>query len=116
MTPGGIGDIEAWAAAIGILLLPDADLTSYGRQRRERAAQHLERRLDRYFDDRPRVQSEAQFMALLKGVAGELRDAGQALEKAAQRFKNLGGQGLAANDAYRASQRAQRVADDLVGA
>jgi hypothetical protein len=49
-------------------------------------------------------------------VAKELTIAADALKQCAERLRNVEGQAVAANHAFRASQRARACAEELVGA
>jgi hypothetical protein len=107
--------IEAIELARGLRVLCILPAQTYAAGWLDHARGHLEDRLDREFrgSQPPRVTTEAAAMAILKGVAQELRTSGRALLQAAEELKNRAAV-MPAQRAFVAHQRAMKVADDLV--
>jgi hypothetical protein len=83
-----------------------------GSQWLARAADSLAYKVDRSFRDGPKVTTEQQAMAFVKGLAPHFLDASKALLKAAETFKAMG-KALPANEAYLAHKRAAAKAQEL---
>lgn len=82
---------------------------------RERAIQHIADALEQaHFPEASRMpRTEKAALAMIRGIADELRLAAQQLEAAAKAMKE-GGLVLPANRAHQAAQRAESLANELV--
>lgn len=106
-------DLADYEIARARLLEEPADLPTVGRLWRQHAAEHLARRLDTELRaGQPRVSTDDQALAWLKGAARDLRTAANALHHAALRFRSQG-QGWDANRTYHAACEAAAAADGL---
>jgi len=110
-----VRSVEDWDAAIQLLqeCLLQVD-SVVGERWVHRAQEHLQRKLDRQFRDRPAVDSEQAAMVMIRGVAEELNAAAGALFAAAEALKSSGATPYKASQAYQAAQRAKRAALELV--
>lgn len=96
-----------------VMLTEDAEKRVAERLRErvvERIAEHLEREVS---DPTRMPRTETAALAMIRGVADELRLAGQELERAAQHMKQAG-LGPSASRAHVAAQRAESFANELV--
>lgn len=106
--------VEDYEDAIRRLRERAPDMLDVGLRWRQRAIEHLHRKLDGYFRDRPTVYSEQQAMAIIKGIAHNLEDASTALRWAAERFRKRGDP-EGASKTVQAAKRAHEQALELIG-
>jgi hypothetical protein len=95
--------------AVSLLLRAAQDAGPYGKGVLARAAEYQASRLDGYFRETPRIDTEKQALALVKGIAQELDKAAGALKIAAESLKGAG-KVLPANQAYVAHMAARNAA------
>jgi hypothetical protein len=95
-------------------LVDDAE-SAIGTAVRARVVHHLVSKVERErFPEMARTpRTEQQALAMIRGVATELRQAGKALALAALQL-NDAGKGRPANLAHQAAQRAEHLANELV--
>lgn len=101
--------------ANAITTLVDEAESVIGTAVRDRVVQHLVSKLEReqFPEMARRPRTEQQALAMIRGVATELRQAGKALALAAQQL-NDAGKGRPASLAHQAAQRAEHLANELV--
>jgi hypothetical protein len=100
------------AIALIVRLEQHAGVQHFGRFKLARVREALFRALDRYFSGHPRIETEQQAMALIRGVASDLDQAGAALDTAAAALKRAGRTTEASQTkqaALRAHHQAQQV-------
>lgn len=97
-----------------LVMLTEAAEKRVAERLRERVVERIADHIEREVQDPARMpRTEQAALALIRGVAEELRKAGQELAVAARVLKD-NGYGLPANRAHQAAQRAESMANELV--
>jgi hypothetical protein len=103
-----IADGQAWEVVDDVQRLAGAPGV-VGKRWLMAAAEHLAQKLDRSFRETPRIHTDQQALAMVKGIAQELDKAASALKVAAESLKGAG-KVLPGNQAYIAHMAARNVA------
>lgn len=107
-------ELEAAFDALEVLDHRGVDVGLIGQEKREHAMAHIKARIDLHLTGQPRPEGEQQALAIIKGLALELKDASLALKTCAERMKAKGDL-HGANVAYTAHKAHLTKAHEVLG-